>query len=143
MELKLNRIFFAKTYTIGKLFINGIYFCDTIEDKNRDLNKDGDLNDLNEGKVYSETCIPFGKYDVIVNHSPKFNRLLPRILNVNHFDGVLIHNGTSERSSAGCIIVGENKVKGGVVNSTYYMNKLTDLILAEQKKKIKTTIEIV
>lgn len=142
MELVLNRIAYRDTYTIGKLFINGVLFSDCIEDRNRDLNHDGDLNDDGEGKVYSETCIPFGKYEVIVNYSPKFKRFLPRLLNVPSFEGILIHNGTSEKSSAGCIIVGENKTVGKVTNSTYYMNKLTDLILAEQKKGLKTTIVI-
>ena len=69
MDLILNRIAYRKTYTIGKLFINGVYFCDTIEDRNRDLNHDGDLNDDGEGKVYSETCIPFGKSEPTPNRS--------------------------------------------------------------------------
>lgn len=142
MELILNRIFFCDKYVIGKLFIDGKYFCDTIEDTNRDLNKDGDLTDAGECKVMHQTAIPFSRYEVIVNHSNRFNRLLPLLLNVKHFDGIRIHNGMNENSSSGCIIVGENKIKGKVINSTYYMNKLTDILLDAQKKGIKNNITI-
>ena len=75
MELKLNRIFYADTYTIGKLFVNGQLLCDTIEDVNRDLNKNGKF-DNGELKVKDKTCIPFGKYEVIVNISARFKRYL-------------------------------------------------------------------
>ena len=143
MKLKLIRIFFGKTYTIGKLYIDGVYYCDTIEDVNRDLNKDGDLLDIGEGKVMHKTCIPFGIYKVIVNMSGRFKRLLPRILNVPHFDGILIHNGVDETSSSGCIIVGENRVKGKVTNSRFYMNDLTAKLLTAQKAVEEITIEIV
>jgi len=143
MELKLNRIFFSPTYTIGKLFINGQYVCDTIEDVNRDLNKDGDLNDAGESKVMHKTCIPFGKYEVIVNISQRFKRYLPRLINVPHFDGILIHNGIDETSSSGCIIVGKNTEKGKVSKSREYMNLITDKLLTEQHKNIKSYIEIV
>jgi hypothetical protein len=143
MKILLKRIYLGEKYTIGHLSLNGEYFCDTIEDINRDLNKDGDLRDEGEGKVYAKTCIPFETYEVIVNKSPHFKRLLPRILNVEHFSGILIHNGTSEKSSAGCIILGENKTKGRVQNGTYYMNVLTYLILQDQKKGIKSYIEII
>ena len=64
MELLLKRIALRDTYTIGKLYVNGTYFCDTIEDKVRDLNKDGDLNDVGEGKIPSLTAIPYGKYEI-------------------------------------------------------------------------------
>lgn len=142
MELVLNRIYFSPTYTIGKLFVNGVLFCDTIEDVNRDLNKDGDLNDVGEAKVMHKTCIPFGIYKVIVNMSTRFKRFLPRLLDVPHFDGILIHNGVDETSSSGCIILGENKVKGKVTNSTFYMNRLTELLLEAQRKNEKITIKI-
>jgi len=135
LELLLNRIYYAPTYTIGKFYIDGVYFCDTIEDVNRDLNKDGDLTDLGESKIQDKTCIPFGRYKVIVNMSTRFKRLLPRILNVPSFDGILIHNGHDENSSSGCIILGKNTEKGGVTGGTIYMNKLTNLLLEEQESK--------
>ncbi len=143
MNLTLKRRYFASTYTIGSIYINGKYFCDTVEDKNRDLNKDGDLNDPGEGKVYAKTAIPFGKYTVIVNRSPKFKRELPRLLNVKHFEGILIHRGSTANSSAGCIIVGENKVKGGVINSAKYEIELTKILKEAQNRREQITITIV
>lgn len=143
MKLKLKRRFFAEEYTIGTLSIDGVRFCDTLEDKNRDHNKDGDLNDPGEGKVYAKTAIPFGTYKVIVNHSPKFKRELPSLLDVPHFEGILIHRGNTAKDSAGCILVGENKVKGQVINSTQYENELVKRLKSAIKKGEEVEIEIV
>lgn len=141
INLELKRIFYAPTYTIGKLYVNGQYWCDTLEDVCRDENKNGKF-DGKEAKIMHQTAILQGTYDVIVNMSPRFKRMLPRLLNVPNFEGILIHNGTDENSTSGCIIVGENKVKGKVVNSTFWMNKLTDYLLDEQKKGVKIKIKV-
>lgn len=120
MELRVKRRFKGDTYTIGSLFIDGKYFCDTLEDKVRDLTK--------ESKVKHKTAIPEGKYKLIVNVSPRFKRKLPRLLNVPHFEGILIHAGNTAEHSSGCILVGENKVKGKVINSKVYEEKLIKLL---------------
>ena len=116
MKLELKRIALKPNYTIGKLFINGTYYCDTIEDKVIDLNKNGKFDD-GLTKVMHQTAIPYGTFKVVVNHSPKFNRELPRLLDVPYFEGILIHNGSDQNSSSGCIIVGENKTVGKVTNT--------------------------
>lgn len=121
MDLLLDRIYKGETYTIGKLYINGVYFCDTIEDKVRILNS-------YEDKVYAETAIPIGRYKVILSYSPHFKRTLPELLSVEFFKNIRIHNGTDEKDSAGCIIVGENKIKGKVVNSKVTLNKLMEIL---------------
>lgn len=105
MELLLKRVARKPTYTIGHLYIDGKYFCDTVEDKDRDLNRNGKF-DNGEKKVYAETAIPNGRYRVTMNvQSPKFSLkpeynwwkvngkvgFLPRLLNVSSFDGILIH----------------------------------------------------
>jgi len=131
MELKLHRIFHNEKYTIGKLFINGVYFSDTIEDVERDI------------KIQNETAISKGRYQVIVNMSNRFKRMLPLLIDVPNFEGIRIHNGKDQNSSSGCIIVGENKIKGELTNSTFYMNKITDLLITEQQKGIKSYITIV
>ena len=143
MKLKLKRRFFAEEYTIGTLSIDGVRFCDTLENKNRDHNKDGDLNDPGEGKVYAKTAIPFGTYKVIVDRSPKFKRDLPRLLDVPHFEGILIHRGNTAKDTAGCILVGENKIKGQVINSTQYENELVKRLKSAIRKGEKVEIEIV
>lgn len=126
LEMKLVREQFKDTQTVGKLYLNGVYFCDTLEDKNRDLNKNG-IFDGAEKKVYSETCIPFGQYKVIINQSPRFKRLMPRLLNVPHFDGILIHNGVTEKNSAGCILVGSYDGQK-LVRSKEIFNKLFEIM---------------
>ena len=141
MKLELKRIALKPNYTIGKLFINGAYYCDTIEDKVIDLNKNGKFDD-GLTKVMHQTAIPYGTFKVVVNHSPKFNRELPRLLDVPYFEGILIHNGSDQNSSSGCIIVGENKTVGKVTNSTFYMNNLTARIKDAQNKGETTTITI-
>lgn len=141
MKLTLKRIALKQTYTIGHLYIDGKYFCDTIEDKVRDLKK--------EPKVKGQTAIPYGTYEVITNVvSPRFKDRswakpyggkVPRLVNVPGFEGVLIHPGTDQNSTSGCLIVGQNKIKGKVINSqkTFYalMSKLKD------QKDITITIE--
>ena len=141
MKLELKRIALKPNYTIGKLFINGAYYCDTIEDKVIDLNKNGKFDD-GLTKVMHQTAIPYGTFKVVVNYSPKFKRELPRLLDVPYFEGILIHNGSDQNSSSGCIIVGENKTVGKVTNSTFYMNNLTARIKDAQNKGETTTITI-
>jgi len=120
MKIKVQRRFKGQDYTIGSMYINHTYFCDTLEDKVRDIAK--------EGKVYGQTAIPAGKYKVVLNLSPKFKRKLPRLLDVPHFEGILIHRGNTAADTYGCILIGENKVKGKVINSTQYEIKLVQLI---------------
>lgn len=143
MKLELKRRYFADTYTIGALSINGQKFCDTLEDKNRDLNHDGDLTDPGEEKIYSKTAIPFGKYKVEIIHSPHFKRELPWLRGVPHFEGILIHRGNTENDSSGCILVGENKVKGKVINSAKYELELVKLIKKAIVKGETIEIEII
>ena len=118
MELLLQRIAKKSDYTVGRLFVDGRYFSDTLEDCVREPGV----------KIPGETAIPAGRYRVIVNVSPKFDRELPRLLDVPGFEGILIHKGNSARDSAGCVLLGENKEKGRVVNSTPYELRLTRLI---------------
>lgn len=141
MKITLKRIALRDTYTIGKMYINDVYFCDTIEDKVRDLNKNGKF-DNGEKKVMSETAIPYGTYTIIVNKSPKFKRNLPRLLNVPSFEGVLIHRGNTAADSAGCILVGENTKVGKVLNSTKYEIELVKILTEVQNNKETITISI-
>lgn len=138
MELTLKRKYLKDTYTIGHLYINGEYFCDTLEDKVRDLNKDGDLNDVGEGKVYGKTAIPYGRYEITLDvTSPKFSKYefyretcagkLPRLLNVPHFEGILIHVADGYKGAdllSGCIGVGYNLIKGGLLNGKQVFHDL-------------------
>lgn len=142
MELKLHRKYIKPTYVIGNLYVDGQFFCNTLEDQNRDLNKNGRFDGL-EKKVYAETCIPFGRYEVVVSMSPKFGRELPLLLNVPEFEGIRIHRGNTTKDTAGCILVGENKEVGKVLNSTPYEQKITKLIKEATANGGKCFINIV
>jgi len=142
MKLKLERKYFKDTYTIGNLYVDGSFFSNTLEDKNRDVNKNGKF-DNGEAKVYGETCIPFGTYKIVVNMSPKFKRELPRLLDVPSFEGTLIHRGNTAKDSAGCILVGENKAVGKVLNSTPYEERLVKMMKEAIAREEEITIEIV
>ena len=145
MKLKIKRIFKGDRYTIGHLYINNIYFCDTLEDKVRNLPK--------EPKVYGETAIPAGIYEIDMNTvSPKFkNRslakkwggIVPRLKNVPYFEGVLIHVGNNKDDTDGCILVGDNQVVGGLVNSTIQFNRLMLRLIDAKKRGESITIEII
>lgn len=161
MKLKLHRKWCKDKYTISNLYLvkNGkdIWLCNTLEPKVRDYNKDGDLNDLNEAKVYGETAIPYGEYKIDMNTvSPKYsnfnkypayrkyNGKLPRLINVPHFEGVLIHIGNTKRDTEGCILVGRNLSKGMVLNSTStFYNLMDNFLLPAYNNGEEITIDIV
>lgn len=138
MKLKLHRTFKGETYTIGKLYVDGEYFCDTIEDKDRGLFQNMPLQQIKEKKIKYQTAIPTGTYKVTLSvQSPKFsqkeqynfcNGYLPRLIDVPGFEGILIHIGNTAEHSGGCILVGENKVKGKVINSTTTFKKLYEVL---------------
>lgn len=153
MKLLLKRIALRPKYTIGKLYVDGKYVCDCIEDKVRDLNKNG-VFDNGEKKVYAETAIPYGTYEVTLKvKSPKFSLkpeynwckgYLPRLLNVKHFEGILMHAGRDQRSSAGCLIIGKNTIVGQVTDSMNTFKHLyNDYLKPASDRGEKITIEIV
>lgn len=149
MELLLKRIAKKPTYTIGKLYIDGEYFADTLEDRDRGLTQDMDLEDILRIKVYGETAIPTGTYRIDMNTiSPKFKDRswakpykgkIPRLLDVPGFDGVLLHPGNSANDSLGCVLVGNNTQVGKVLNSQAVFKRLMQKLLGEQD--ITLTIE--
>lgn len=118
MKLKLIRMYFKPTYTIGKLYIDGVYQCDTLEDPPRDI------------KIKGETCIPKGVYKVIINMSARFKKLMPLLINVPDFEGVRIHSGNTSKDTEGCPLVGQNKLVGKVVNSRLEFDKLMEKIIS-------------
>ncbi len=139
MELQLNRIAKKDTYTIGKLYIDGVYFCDTLEDKDRGLKDSMPVSEIQKLKVYGETAIPIGTYTITITYSSKFRKMLPLIHNVKGFSGIRIHSGNTEKDTLGCIIVGQNKVKGKVINSIDTFNKLFTKL--KTSNNIKLTIK--
>lgn len=140
MKLTLKRIALRPTYTIGKLYIDDVYFCDTIEDTVRDLNKNGKF-DNGEKKVHSKTAIPYGIYEIKWTYSPRFKKYTPQLINVPSFEGIRIHAGNTSADTEGCLILGKNKQVGKVLNSRDTINKFYPII-KEACSNGKVTIEI-
>lgn len=122
LELVVQRVALKQHYTIGRLYVDGEKFCDTLEDMVRDLNRNGKF-DNGEKKVYGETAIPYGSYEVKMTYSPKFSKkatykmfihdgLMPEICDVPEFTGIRIHGGNTSKDTLGCILVGKNTEVG-------------------------------
>ena len=153
MKIELTRIFNCPTYSIGRIRVDGKYICDVVEDYDRGLDQSWPLSEIRKKKVKKLTAIPTGTYKVtLAIQSPKFSQYkyykekcdgyVPRILNVPGFDGILIHCGASAASSAGCIIVGYNTIKGRVTNSQKAWEILYALLKAAHDRHEEITITI-
>lgn len=151
MELVLERKWKKSDYTIGILLINNKKFCEVIEDKDRGLKDSMTTEQIKLIKKPNMTAIPAGTYDVTLDvFSSKFGNIpfykkvcngkLPRLLNVKGFEGILIHCGNTQLDTSGCLIVGENKVKGKVINSKITFEKLYNIL---KNSKDKITIKII
>ena len=154
MRLTLQRIARKETYTIGRLYVDGIYVCDTIEDKDRGLKSHHPLEQIKKSKVYGETAIPMGTYTIDMDKvSPKFSSRswakpydgkIPRLRSVPGFESILIHTGNTAASSLGCILVGINDKVGRVSDSQKTFKRLMDdyLIPAHERgETITITIQ--
>ena len=150
MKLTLKRIAKKPKYTIGKLYIDNTYFCDTLEDTDRGLNSNMGAVAIQSKKVPGETAIPIGTYKVDMNTvSPRFQNtswakkwrgIVPRLIDVPGYMGVLMHPGNTERDTSGCILVGQNKQVGRVINSQATWHSLMEK-LTREKSQITITIE--
>ena len=153
MKLLLKRIAKKDNYTIGNLYIDNVFFCNTLEDKDRGLHETQSLLEIQSKKVYGQTAIPYGTYKIDMNTvSPKFKGRswakfcggkLPRLIDVKGYEGVLIHVGNKAEDTLGCILVGENKIKGQVINSTATFQELYSVMLKAKLlgEELSLTIE--
>lgn len=141
--ITLERRYKKQNYTIGKVFLNGIYFCDSLEDVDRGLDDSMSEEEIKSKKVYGKTAIPTGRYEVIYTYSPKFRKHLPRLQNVKGFVGILIHALNKPEETEGCIGVGLNSVKGMITNSRWYSDAINKRIDKAIRSGKKVYIEIV
>lgn len=148
MEIKVKTFYAGPEYTLSKMSIDGVYKCDTLEDVIRPLPATCPNTPIGKdckckGKVWGKTAIPAGRYECIFVFSSKFQRKVIMLLNVPHFIGILIHGGNIPADTHGCLLVGENKVKGKVINSIVNLDKITPLFAdaSLRKEKIFITIE--
>ena len=148
MELVLTRTAKRKGYTIGRLeirepvddeFLMGekeTYFCDTLEPTWRDY-------EHGARKIKGRSAIPEGRYAVVISYSPKFKQWLPILLGVPMFKGIRIHAGNTAKDTTGCILLGENKVKGKVINSRLWLNRLKQKIVEAKERGEAVWITII
>lgn len=154
MELLLKRIAKKKEYTIGKLYIDNKYFCDTLEDTDRNLKQSMSESEIKKIKIPGKTAIPIGIYRINMNVvSPKFgskafykavcNGKIPRLMEVPGFQGILIHSGNGSSETDGCLLVGKNKVIGKVLESQNTFTRLVrDYLIPANKRNESIKIAI-
>ena len=153
MELKLKRIAKQNGYTIGKLYIDGKYFSDTLEDVDRGLDSSMPLDVLKRKKLAHITAIPTGRYQITMNIiSPRLSKSnfykqygggkVPRLLNVPAFEGILIHCGNTAKDTDGCILIGKNTKVGMVLDSKITYSNFYPILEAAYKRKEKIFINI-
>lgn len=128
MNIVIKRLYKKSDYTIGDLYINNQWFCNTLEDVDRGLKKEDPLSYIMKYKRFCNIAIPTGTYEITLDEvSSKFSRVekyktiqgkLPRLQDVPGFEGILIHIGNTNKDTEGCILVGKNKLKGRVCEST-------------------------
>ena len=103
MNLILERQPSLVTCTPGSLFIDGDFFCFTLED----LNREEAGEPVAAWKVKGETAIPAGSYEVLRTFSNRFQRDMLQLMDVPGFEGIRIHSGNTNADTEGCILVGQ------------------------------------
>lgn len=155
MKILIDRKWKKEGYTIGKLYVDGVFFSNTLEDRDRGLTSTMSIEEIKKKKKAGDTAIPTGTYKVRMNiSSPRFSKSnwyikncngakMPRLKDVPGYDGVLIHCGNTAKDTEGCILVGKNDVKGMVTKSKDYFLKLYNIMYTAYKKgeSIEITIK--
>lgn len=155
MKILIDRKWKKNEYTIGKLYVDSVFFSNTLEDKDRGLTSSMSLEEIKKEKKAGETAIPTGTYKIRMDISSlRFSKSnwyikncngarMPRLKDVPGYDGVLIHCGNTAKDTEGCILVGKNDVKGMVTKSKDYFLKLYNIMYAAYKKgeNIEITIK--
>lgn len=139
MKIKLVRIAFKETYTIGKLYVDGVYVCDTIEDTDRGLDDSMTVSEILKRKIKGQTAIPTGHYIIEITYSPKYKRMMPLLLGVKGYSGIRIHSGNTPKDTEGCLLVGKNTKVGMVTDSRNTYQRLFGMMQGEKN----ITIDII
>lgn len=143
MLITIDRAWKKDGYTISRLYVNGELFgCNTLEDTDRGLRQDMQLEEIKKKKVYGQTAIPRGSYECVYTYSNRFKKMLPLLLNVKGFEGIRIHSGNSSKDTEGCILVGLNLKKGMVLNSREWTSKLVSKMKEAWNRKERVIIVI-
>ena len=138
--IRVERFLFSPNSTVSKCVIDGrlMYF---LEDKDRGLKDSMTLTEINAKKIFAVTAIPEGRYEVIINMSNRFKKLMPLLLKVKGFEGIRIHAGNTAADTEGCLIAGFKYSTDFVGDSRLAYSFLFNY-LESQLKKGKVFIEI-
>ena len=157
MELILKRISKRQNYTIGRLYLrteeveefrtytSDKYICDTLEPPCIEMKVDRTVEEVLNDKALLRSikpcAIPEGEYRVSMTYSPRYKTQLPLITGDSRFNslwqGIRIHAGNTAKDTQGCILVGENKIMGMVVNSRLTLTKVKNLLKGKGSLKLK------
>jgi hypothetical protein len=144
MELLLDRDIRSVNSTTGKLYVDGQFECFVLEDEDRGLKSSMTLDEIKQRKLQGKTCIPEGKYQIIISESVRFQRKLPLLLNVTGFDGIRIHPGNAPKDTEGCLLPGVSRSADWIGSSRIAFEKLFSKIEAAYNagEKIFITISL-
>lgn len=135
MKLRIERGAPGASSTIGKLYVDGVFFAYTLEDIDRQLESGGK-------KIHRETAIPRGSYKIIIDFSNRFQKQMMHVLNVPGFEGIRIHAGNTDKDTEGCILLGKVRSDNAVFNSREAVNALFDKVRAALSAGQEVNLEV-
>jgi len=135
MKLRVERGLSGTSSTIGKLYVDGVFFAYTLEDIDRHLEDGGK-------KIHGETAIPRGSYKVIIDFSNRFQKQMMHVLNVPGFEGIRIHAGNTDKDTEGCILLGKVRSDNAVFNSREAVNALFEKVRAALDAGQEVNLEV-
>ncbi|EFC73085.1 DUF5675 family protein [Prevotella melaninogenica] len=142
MEIKLIRKYYQAKYTIGRLYVNNRFFSDCLEPPSLHLTERSALGTILIAKYKGYRAIPTGRYRILITRSRRFGRWLPLLMNVKGFEGIRIHAGNKPEDTRGCILLGFNRRKGYVLDSTRCVLTLVKMITEAIAKGEKVFVEV-
>ncbi len=125
----------ALAFNYGQLFVDGTFFCQTLEDPDHRLEDGGE-------KVKDVTSIPRGRYRVVLSKSQRFGKVMPEVLDVPGFTGVRLHGGNTEADTSGCPLLGAVRTKTGIANCAGVNARLINLLQAAAKRFEDVWLEV-
>ena len=142
MEIKLIRKYYQAKYTIGRLYVNNRFFSDCLEPPSLHLTERSALGTILIAKYKGYRAIPTGRYRILITRSRRFGRWLALLLNVKGFEGIRIHAGNKPEDTRGCILLGFNRRKGYVLDSTRCVLTLVKMMTEAIAKGEKVFVEV-
>lgn len=142
MNIDLHRKYRKAGYTIGLLYVNGAYVCNTLEDTDRGLTDKMSSQEIAAIKVKGKTAIPTGRYKILMTYSPRFKKDMPLLCAVKGFEGIRIHSGNTASDTEGCILCGRNTEVGKVTDSRFWTEKVYQYIRLGLQEKSGVKINI-